>query len=413
MAGCGDNAASGIFRTMRAPVPYQPPALPVPVSPVVRDDVPLESVPAAAWDALTGGQPLLSHAFLAALHATGCASPATGWRPHYLTAWSGRDLVGALPLYAKTHSYGEYVFDWGWADAYRRYGRRYYPKLVAAIPFTPVPGPRLLSPDPATRGALLDKARALVADAGYSSLHVLFVDDAEAAEGTAAGGKQLIGVQRIVFVRPGLPAEQFAVEGKRLFSVCRKKLLPAHPPGLICQVRARRAAFQPANHAEGRRLRVSDDGYAADVAVGRRYEDRAAQLSEKPHGSINVVDGDVADPAWRRTHSPRIRRKLHQPANLALVGAENGVGKRRRRSVLCLPSDHVSVKRACCGCVCGQEFVPGELSLAVTLAVTQLASPFDSIRPNKIAPQHSVTRVIVLSRSHPIHRGSDTTHSSI
>jgi len=79
------------------------------------------------------------------------------------------------------------VFDWGWADAYRRYGRRYYPKLVAAIPFTPVPGPRLLSADAATRGALLDVARARVADAGYSSLHVLLVDDEQAAEGAAAG----------------------------------------------------------------------------------------------------------------------------------------------------------------------------------------------------------------------------------
>jgi len=172
---------------MRAPVPYQPPALPGPASPVVRDDVPLESIDATAWNALTGGQPLLSHAFLTALHATGCAATSTGWRPQYLTAWSGRELVGALPLYAKTHSYGEYVFDWGWADAYRRYGRRYYPKLVAAIPFTPVPGPRLLSADAATRGALLDVARARVADAGYSSLHVLFVDDEQAAEGAAAG----------------------------------------------------------------------------------------------------------------------------------------------------------------------------------------------------------------------------------
>ena len=161
--------------------------MPAPAAPVVRDDVPLESIAPAEWNTLTGGQPLLSHAFLCALHATGCAAPATGWRPHYLTAWAGRELVGALPLYAKTHSYGEYVFDWGWADAYRRYGRRYYPKLVAAIPFTPVPGPRLLGSEATTRGALRDRARALVEDGGYSSLHILFVDDAEAAEGAEAG----------------------------------------------------------------------------------------------------------------------------------------------------------------------------------------------------------------------------------
>jgi predicted N-acyltransferase len=172
---------------MRAPVPFKQAAMPVPVSPVIRDDVAPEDVAPAQWDALTLGQPLLSHAFLSALHETGCAVPATGWRPRYLTAWSGNALVGALPLYAKTHSYGEYVFDWGWADAYRRYGRRYYPKLVAAVPFTPVPGPRLLAPDTATRRALLDRARALVAEGGFSSLHVLFVDDVQAEEGGDAG----------------------------------------------------------------------------------------------------------------------------------------------------------------------------------------------------------------------------------
>jgi len=169
--------------------------MPVAVSPVIRDDVPLEAIDAGQWDALTGGQPFLSHAFLSALHATGCAAPASGWQPRYLTAWSGRDLIGALPLYAKSHSYGEYVFDWGWPDAYRRYGRRYYPKLVAAVPFTPVPGPRLLAADAATRTALLDCARALVAGGAYSSLHLLFLDDAQAAEGADAGMILRSGVQ--------------------------------------------------------------------------------------------------------------------------------------------------------------------------------------------------------------------------
>ncbi|HZQ60045.1 MAG TPA: peptidogalycan biosysnthesis protein, partial [Casimicrobiaceae bacterium] len=104
---------------------------------VVRDDIALHEIPPARWDALVTGQPLLSHAFLSALEDTGCATPATGWTARPLTAWHGGTLVGALPLYAKTHSYGEYVFDWSWADAYRRHGRRYYPKLVCAIPFTP------------------------------------------------------------------------------------------------------------------------------------------------------------------------------------------------------------------------------------------------------------------------------------
>ncbi len=148
---------------------------------VVRDDVPLEAIGPAEWDALVPGQPLLSHAFLDALHATGCASSRTGWRPCYLTAWIGDRLAGAVPLYEKSHSYGEYVFDWAWAEAYRRHGRRYYPKLVAAIPFTPAPGPRLIARDAATRATLLAHAVARVGGgARHSSLHLLFIDDADA-----------------------------------------------------------------------------------------------------------------------------------------------------------------------------------------------------------------------------------------
>ncbi len=156
---------------------------------VVRDDVPLEALAAAEWDSLAGGQPLLAHAFLAALHASGCASAATGWRPRYLTAWRDGVLAGALPLYAKTHSYGEYVFDWAWADAFRRHGLRYYPKLVAAIPFTPATGPRLLARDDATRAVLLAHALGLAVDgAGHcSSLHVLF-PTAEDAQACARAG---------------------------------------------------------------------------------------------------------------------------------------------------------------------------------------------------------------------------------
>ena len=115
-------------------------------------------IAAADWDALAGSDAALSHAFLRALHETGCASRATGWTPCYLTRLARGTLVGAMPLYAKTHSYGEYVFDWAWADAYRRYGHRYYPKLVAAIPFTPAPGPRLFAADAAVRAALLQAA---------------------------------------------------------------------------------------------------------------------------------------------------------------------------------------------------------------------------------------------------------------
>ena len=180
---------------MRAPVTFSPAPLPVPTSPVVRSDVPLSAIDAAQWDALAPGHPFISHAFLTALHDTGCASRETGWQARYATAWRDGTFVGAIPLYAKAHSYGEYVFDWGWADAYRRHGRRYYPKLVAAIPFTPVPGPRLLAADAVTRRALLDAALAQVQSGRFSSLHVLFADDEQAAEGQAAGLIARHGVQ--------------------------------------------------------------------------------------------------------------------------------------------------------------------------------------------------------------------------
>ena len=180
---------------MRAPVPFSPPSLPVVASALIRDDVPLRAIAPADWNALAGSQPFLSHAFLSALHETGCASPDTGWTPNYLTAWREGALVGALPLYSKVHSYGEYVFDWGWADAYRRHGRRYYPKWVVAVPFTPVPGPRVLAADVATQRALLQRAIDGVGEGGHSSLHVLFPTSEEAATGEAMGMIPRAGLQ--------------------------------------------------------------------------------------------------------------------------------------------------------------------------------------------------------------------------
>jgi predicted N-acyltransferase len=147
----------------------------------------LAAIPAPTWDALVGDRPLLAHAFLHALHETGCAAPETGWSPHYLTAWSDGTLAGAMPLYVKAHSYGEYVFDWSWADAYRRHGRRYYPKLLCAVPFTPATGPRLIASDAATRAQLLAGALSLLEDEGLSSLHILFPLADEAAVCAAAG----------------------------------------------------------------------------------------------------------------------------------------------------------------------------------------------------------------------------------
>ena len=137
----------------------------------------------------------LSFAFLDALARTGCVGRGTGWDPRHLTLWQGDRLCGAVPLYRKSHSYGEYVFDWAWADAYQRHGLRYYPKLLAAIPFTPVGGPRLLAVDAPARAALvaalLDHART----SRMSSLHVLFPPPDEAQALADAGMMVRRGVQ--------------------------------------------------------------------------------------------------------------------------------------------------------------------------------------------------------------------------
>ena len=145
----------------------------------------LAGVEPQAWNALAGGHPFLRHEFLHALHETGCASPRSGWAPQYLTLRQGASLVGAMPLYLKSHSYGEYVFDWAWADAYHRHGLEYYPKLLSAIPFSPVTAPRLLAQDSATRALLIGAALQLAREA--SSLHVLFPPEPEAHEMEAAG----------------------------------------------------------------------------------------------------------------------------------------------------------------------------------------------------------------------------------
>jgi predicted N-acyltransferase len=133
------------------------------------------------WDALVDADPhanvSLRFDMLHALHETGCAAPQAGWAPQYLLLRRGDDLVGAVPLYLKGHSYGEYVFDWAWAEAYARSARsdlRYYPKWLAAVPFTPVGGSRLLAVDEAARARLADALLAHAQASGLSSLHVLF-----------------------------------------------------------------------------------------------------------------------------------------------------------------------------------------------------------------------------------------------
>src|ERR1041385_7249653 len=118
----------------------------------------------------------MRHEFLSALIDTGCAAAGRGWAPQFLLASRAGELVGAMPIFAKNHSYGEYVFDWAWADAHERNGVEYYPKLLCAVPFTPVRGTRILGEKEPLVRAALEMAKS------FSSLHVLFAPDARSEE---------------------------------------------------------------------------------------------------------------------------------------------------------------------------------------------------------------------------------------
>ena len=143
------------------------------------------------WNALAGTHiPFLRHEFLSALEHTGCVGAHTGWEPRYFTLQDAQGLVGAVPAFVKMHSYGEFVFDFAWAQAYARVGGQYYPKLTIAVPFTPATSPRLLlrpGADPGCARRLLEDVEAYAAAESLSSVHALFLD-APARSACAAAG---------------------------------------------------------------------------------------------------------------------------------------------------------------------------------------------------------------------------------
>jgi predicted N-acyltransferase len=144
-----------------------------------------------AWNALLAAEaepsPFMRHEYLAALNDSRSATPESGWMPQFVTLWQGEQLQAACPFYIKDHSYGEYVFDWAWANAYEQHGLAYYPKAVVAVPFTPVPGTRLLARDAQSRTLLVQGLVALCKQEELSSLHLLFGADADIAACTEAG----------------------------------------------------------------------------------------------------------------------------------------------------------------------------------------------------------------------------------
>jgi predicted N-acyltransferase len=147
----------------------------------------------AAWDRLAGDDPFVSHAFLSSLERSGSVGQGTGWTPAAILIEDETDhLVAGAPAYLKTHSQGEYVFDHAWADAFERAGGTYYPKLQIAVPFTPVPGPRLLGSKPQQ---LLAAAEAVVLQNDISSAHITFIDETGAAEAERRGWLMRHGIQ--------------------------------------------------------------------------------------------------------------------------------------------------------------------------------------------------------------------------
>jgi uncharacterized protein len=158
----------------------------------VRVHKSIDSVDSRQWNALsTDRNPFLRHEFLAALEHTGCIGPGTGWDPCYFTLEDPAGLLAAVPAFIKTHSYGEFVFDFAWAQAYSRHGRRYYPKLTVAVPFTPATGPRLLvrpGVDARTVGArLASEVEKFASGHSLSSVHALFIDEPARAALESAG----------------------------------------------------------------------------------------------------------------------------------------------------------------------------------------------------------------------------------
>lgn len=256
----------------------------------------IAAIPADDWDRLanpeaTSHNPFVSHAFLHALEASGSVGEDSGWHPRHITLEEAGRLRGVMPAYLKTHSQGEYVFDHAWADAYHRAGGRYYPKLQCAVPFTPVPGPRLLV-DPgedasACEDALIKGALWLVRETNASSLHITFADEALTDRLAARGFLHRIG-QQFHFENPGYTSfDDFLGElASRKRKAIRKERTEALREGLVVR------------HLTGSDIREKDwDAFFAfymdtgDRKWGRPYLNRRffSLLGEKMAGRCLLV----------------------------------------------------------------------------------------------------------------------------
>jgi hypothetical protein len=202
----------------------------------------LGEIPAAEWNACAGDiNPTLSYTFLQAMEESGSASGRTGWVPQHLSLSDAASrIVGIVPLYLKSHSYGEYVFDYGWADAYERAGGRYYPKALGGVPFTPVPGPRLLvRPDapPETKSHLIAGLAEFTRQRGISSLHINFPEEGDAEALFEAGFLKRMG-QQFHWINDGYKDfdDYLAALNSRKRKAVKKERREATQPGLEIDV---------------------------------------------------------------------------------------------------------------------------------------------------------------------------------
>ena len=223
------------------------------------------------WDRIAGSHPFVSHAFLSALEESGSVGPGSGWTPApIIIEGDGGSLVAAAPAYLKSHSQGEYVFDHGWADALERVGGTYYPKLQVAVPFTPVPGPRLLGHRPQQ---LLAALEAVTIQNGLSSAHITFIDSAGVAEAERRGWLVRHGVQYHWFNRGYRDFDDFLAS---LTSRKRKA------------IRKERAVAREG--LEFRSLRGAEIGKAEWDAMWRFYQDTGSRKWGQPYLTRDFFD---------------------------------------------------------------------------------------------------------------------------
>ena len=259
-------------------------------------------IDAAAWNRLAGGQLFLRHEFLHALEATGCTAPESGWTPRFLTLHRDGELTGAMPLYLKGHSYGEYVFDWAWADAYERAGMRYFPKLLCAVPFTPVGGPRLLAATDADRGVLTAGALALARHLDVSSLHLLYPQPADRAALSAAGMMLRQGVQFHWHNRGCAPVAAAATEANPQ---------PQSPPDPDADAAAGPATADGARYADFDAFLATMNHDKRKKVKQERRKVRDAGITYRWKRGTEITEGDWA--FFYRCYADTYRRHGHTP----------------------------------------------------------------------------------------------------